>query len=439
MAWSDVGQEQMVSFADAQSSGFQLRALQTNPGTNQCMSKTEALTRYLLSSGSMASYSSNQLVPKKDWSAGLTEFGNGFNNTVYTVEYQSDGKLIVGGAFTAYKGVTVNRLARLFPDGTLDTDFIFGTNATGTVRCTKVLSDGRIAVGGFFDQYNGVTVNSIVILNPEGTIHTTMTGANLSVFTIAEYGDYLIIGGSFSTFNGASYKRLVKVHSTTGVIDSNFTIGTGFQHIDAGGYDSGCAVRSVYVDSGGWIYAGGAFNRYRGSNVTLLVKLSAFGSLLTTYNLAGLTIYSAVDSVVVNTFGTVICVGNFTLGSPIAFNRIAAFTSTGDPYDVFGTGLNGPAKKVSIIGTNKLLVSGEFGNYNGAPVKPSIQLYFAFQMYIKELNFNPDFNNTVYTHAVDSNNNIVYGGDFTYAADTAVSRLSNRIAQFNNSGTLISN
>lgn len=431
MAWGDLGQEQMVSFADAQSSGFQLRALQTNPGTNQCMTKSEALTKYLLNSGSMSSYSSNQLVPKKDWLTGSAEFSNGFDNTVFSVEYQSDGKVIIGGAFTTYKGVTVNRLARLFPDGTLDTDFIFGTNFNGVVYCTKILSDGRIAVGGVFTQCNGVTVNRIVILNPEGTIHTTMTGANGPILSIASNGDYLIAGGSFSSFNGAFSSRIVSFHNTTGVINPYFTVGSGFSLWEFG-YEQ-AIIHAVYMSTDGWLYVGGYFDTYRGDAASKFVKLSTYGSLIVNYDIPGESTSNGVHSIVSIDNDAVVCAGTLPDGN------IRAFTSAGAPYEVFGTGFNGRINKVSVVEGGRLLVSGEFGSYKGEVVHPSIKLFFALQTYNKELNYNPDFNNPVYSHAIDSSNNVLYGGYFTVVADSSTSRTSNRIAQFSSAGVLISN
>jgi uncharacterized delta-60 repeat protein len=49
--------------------------------------------------------------------------GRGFNNTAYSIVSQSDGKLLVGGAFTSYNGQDAPYIARLNTDGTLDTTF----------------------------------------------------------------------------------------------------------------------------------------------------------------------------------------------------------------------------------------------------------------------------------------------------------------------------
>jgi hypothetical protein len=64
MAWNDVASNQMVSFTDAQGGGFTLNAGQSAITSNQCITKSEALTIYDLSSSAMQSFANNQLVPK---------------------------------------------------------------------------------------------------------------------------------------------------------------------------------------------------------------------------------------------------------------------------------------------------------------------------------------------------------------------------------------
>lgn len=55
--------------------------------------------------------------------AGITNANIAANGVVNVSAWLPDGKLLIGGDFTLYKGVTVNRLARINSDGTLDTTF----------------------------------------------------------------------------------------------------------------------------------------------------------------------------------------------------------------------------------------------------------------------------------------------------------------------------
>lgn len=81
MAWSSLASNQMVSFTDAQGGGFTLQSGQSPVTSNQCMTKNDALTKYVLNSSYMASYASNQLVPKSTWVAGIVSYNFPFNST----------------------------------------------------------------------------------------------------------------------------------------------------------------------------------------------------------------------------------------------------------------------------------------------------------------------------------------------------------------------
>jgi uncharacterized membrane protein YjdF len=63
---------QMVSFTQAQSLGFSLNPGQNHVSSNQCMTKSQALSKYNLDQSAMSSYASNQLVPRSAWVFSVT-------------------------------------------------------------------------------------------------------------------------------------------------------------------------------------------------------------------------------------------------------------------------------------------------------------------------------------------------------------------------------
>src|SRR5437868_2178923 len=90
----------------------------------------------------------------------LDGFDPNANGTVYVVVVQPDGKILIGGDFTTLSpnggaAVTLNRIARLNPDGTLDT--AFNPNANNTVLSIAVQADGKILAGGWFYCIGGQT------------------------------------------------------------------------------------------------------------------------------------------------------------------------------------------------------------------------------------------------------------------------------------------
>lgn len=99
--------------------------------------------------------------------------GSGFNNTVYTIELQSDGKCLVGGRFTSYDGVNKSALVRLKEDGSLDTGFLAIFGAGEDVKTITVLPDSSIIVGGTFAKNINGFKRNLVKLKKDGIIDST--------------------------------------------------------------------------------------------------------------------------------------------------------------------------------------------------------------------------------------------------------------------------
>jgi uncharacterized delta-60 repeat protein len=113
--------------------------------------------------------------------------GTGFNSEVGSIEIQSDGKVLAGGNFTTFTGSTQRKLIRLNSDGSKDTSFDIGTGFAGldTVQSTSVQSDGKILVGGQFTTYQGVSSLRNIILNSDGSISNNSLTLNSTVNSIA--------------------------------------------------------------------------------------------------------------------------------------------------------------------------------------------------------------------------------------------------------------
>ena len=99
----------------------------------------------------------------------LMDIGTGFNNTVWSIIQDSNGKYVIGGTFTSYNGSTTNRIIRLNQDGSRDDSFITGTGFNGTVLSIIQDSNGKYVCVGTFTTYSGVTYNRLIKLNTDGT------------------------------------------------------------------------------------------------------------------------------------------------------------------------------------------------------------------------------------------------------------------------------
>ncbi len=158
--------------------------------------------------------------------------GLGANATVYALALQADGKVVIGGDFTAVNGNTnFNHIARLNTDGSLDFTFNPGTGASDSVRAITIQLDGRILLGGLFTSVNGNTnFNHIARLNADGSADTNFVsglGANASVSCIALQTDSrIVVGGQFTLFSGVTRNRITRL-MPNGAVDPTINFGSG--------------------------------------------------------------------------------------------------------------------------------------------------------------------------------------------------------------------
>src|SRR5204863_7929911 len=123
---------------------------------------------------------------------------------IYSVVQQPDGRLLIGGDFTAVNSILRNRLARLNTDGSLDSSFFAGEGPNGSVRALAVQEDGRILVAGAFTSVAATNRNYIARLVAGGNVDQTFdpgAGANNPIYSMLLQPDgKVVIGGNFSAF-----------------------------------------------------------------------------------------------------------------------------------------------------------------------------------------------------------------------------------------------
>ena len=350
----------------------------------------------------------------------FTEFDvySGFNDTVYSVAIQPDNKIIIGGGFTTFNGVTVNYIVRLNSDGTRDTTFTTntGTGFNSFVNSIAIQSDGKIVCGGFFTTFNGVTVNRIVRLNSDGTRDTNFTtnngtGFDNFVYSVAIQPDNkIIIGGGFTTFNGVTVNYIVRLNSD-GTRDTTFTTNTGT------GFNS--FVYSIAIQSDGKIIIGGNFTTFNGVTVNYIVRLNSNGTRDTTFTTnTGTGFNGNVISIAIQSDGKIVCGGFFTTFNGVTVNRIVRLNSDGTRDTNFttnnGTGFDNFVYSVAIQPDNKIIIGGGFTTFNGVTVNYIVRLNFnGTRDTTFTTNTGTGFNSFVYSVAIQPDGKIVCGGGFT--------------------------
>jgi uncharacterized delta-60 repeat protein len=91
--------------------------------------------------------------------------GAGANNWVRAIEVQDDGKVLIGGTFTVISGTSRAYIARLNVDGSPDITFGITSSPNGSVRDIAIQSDGKVIIGGLFTAVDGTPRNRIARLS----------------------------------------------------------------------------------------------------------------------------------------------------------------------------------------------------------------------------------------------------------------------------------
>lgn len=149
--------------------------------------------------------------------ATFTLTGSGLNGDVLAIATQSDGKIWVGGEFTQYHVSSRPYLARLESDGSLDSSFLFtGTGLNNFVHTIALQSNGKGIVGGAFTTYDTSTRLRIARINSNGELDSTFASSakgftsTVRALNILPIGK-IVAGGSFPTHGDFSIKYLTRL------------------------------------------------------------------------------------------------------------------------------------------------------------------------------------------------------------------------------------
>ncbi len=231
--------------------------------------------------------------------------GTGANSAVRAIAVQPDGRIVIGGQFTSYNGTARNNIARLNADGSLDTTFNVGTGANNTLHAIALQSDGGIVIGGAFTNYNGTARNRIARLNSDGSLDTIFnpgTGADSLVQAFAFQSDgRLLIGGSFTNYNGTARNRIARLNSDSS-LDASFTSGTG----------ASAPVFSLALQTDGRVVIAGQFATFNSLSRSAIARLNADGSLDTSFDPGTGAVTNIVNAVLVQPDGQIVIGGEFS-------------------------------------------------------------------------------------------------------------------------------
>jgi len=391
-----------------------------------------------------------------------SSFTAGANNPstgqVYALAMQQNDQLLVGGSFSPFGGAPDAYLSRFNADGSPDTGFApnlngpvnavaieptsgsntvssdgaVWLNADGSVRHTFVTdtnptvtaiaqqADGRVLLGGLFDNFSGNSaLLDLVRINTDGTVDSSFAPnvvGQVNAILVLSNGQ-ILIGGSFSqvgqtTLSGVTTVATALVKGDTYVID---TVGdTDFTTV--GSINN--TVGTVFVATGPGTGTGTVSSGV--ANTSYLVRLNSDGSLDKTFmpNPNGL-----VNCLALQSNGDLLIGGTFTLvnfndtnSSGTIRNDIARFNSDGTLDTTFNPSMNGQVFAISVLPNGQIMVGGGFTTINpnaGSTTYNEASLVRLNSDGTVDTNFYPDPNANVESLAVQPNGQVIIGGTFT--------------------------
>lgn len=335
--------------------------------------------------------------------------GSGAWSIVHAIAVQTDGRIIIAGDFTTYNGTSVNRIARLNSNGSIDAGFFIGTGANGTINSIFIQPDGKIVIGGSFTTYNGVARNKIARINPTGTLDGTfvvgsgITGVASYVSNVKLQPDgKVLVGGYFSAYNGTARNNIVRLNST-GAVDTSFDPLSG----------ASAQVVGIGIQTDGKIILGGAFTGYAGNASNYVCRINSDGSYDAGFNI-GVGFNAQINSIDIQNDGKVLVAGNFSTFDGASRNKIVRLNADGSLDSPFANDLNASGNIYSIVlqSDGKVLVGGSYWEFNTYTVNSYNRLNSNGTL---DLTFNPSTaaNGIVLSTAIQPDGKIIVGGEFT--------------------------
>lgn len=151
--------------------------------------------------------------------------GSAADRRIADIKVQSDGKIIIGGHFETVAGTTRKCIARLNSDGTVDNSFDPGDGAQLTwgtlVVSVHILTDGKILVGGKFNSFDGEDRRCIARVNADGSFDAAFDSgegftdflpyAMVNNFVIQPDGK-ILVGGDFDEYNETTRLNIARLN-----------------------------------------------------------------------------------------------------------------------------------------------------------------------------------------------------------------------------------
>ncbi len=374
-----------------------------------------------------------------------SSFAPDVNGQINAMVLQPDGKIVIGGKFSAVGGTARIRIARLNADGTLDATFSpsidpNNTSLTPEVMALALQADGKIVVGGGFMAVQGggatspTVRNRIARLNADGTLDDAFNpDANGMVLSLAVQPDQeILVGGGFTTIQGVGRNRIARL-SSTGTVD---------------GFDPSAnnAVSAIEVLPSGRILIGGSFTTLQPNSadqavttgVLRIAQLDPNGALTTKDGTTTSDFTGNIDGPVAvikrQSDGLILVGGSFATVGGNGRAYLARIYPSGSADLTFAPTPNSNVSALLIQPNGSIVLGGYFNTLRGSGQTSVVRNHMAriSPSGLLDADFRPDVNGRLRSLMVQSDRKIIAGGSFTSIAGQTRSG----IARLNENGSV---
>lgn len=289
----------------------------------------------------------------------ITSFDADTNGVINSVAVEADGDIVIGGLFSSVNGSTRNGIAKLDAQGDTisPTEFDPGAGADKIVYSVALQPDGKILLGGLFENVRGTARPRLARLNANGTLDTAFNPiADDAVYSIAVQPDgKILVAGQFQNIAGNAANRIARLNAD-GSFDNSFDAGAGAND----------RITAITLQSDGKVLLGGYFTDFAGnSGLNRIARLDSFGVVDPAFN-PGTGANEKVLTLSVQTDGKILVGGQFTSFNGSTRNRIVRLMPTGglDPNFDAGNGADGEVSAVALQSDGSILIGGNFANFD---------------------------------------------------------------------------
>ncbi len=282
---------------------------------------------------------------------------------VTALALQPDGKFVAAGSFTNVGSVLCNGIARFNTNGVLDTTFNPGTGANGDIQAVALQTNGQVLIGGAFTSVNGVARTHLARLNTNGSVDAAFHPVpDDEVRALAVQPDgRVLVGGAFWNI-GSTYRPRIARLDSAGNVDTTFNAGS----VQGGVFMP--YVSSITVLTSGQLLMAGNFDQVGGVTRNWLARLNANGGVDANFN-AALGSSAQVSAVAVLPDGRLMVGGTFWSIGGLSRNNLARLHADGSGDASFdpGAGPSGAVYALALQPDGRTLLAGGFTEVDGVP------------------------------------------------------------------------